>query len=196
MGKNQRHIVTGKNRQKGTPDKNNRRMLNGMLWIARTGAQWREMPECYGPWQSVYARFRKWQDIGIWEKIFHILSGDADMENLSIDSTLNTKIHAVVDGLGNPVAFLLSAGTDAGSTHAIELLSQLPIKNSNILGDKAYGAQKIRTYITEAGAVYTIPPKGNSKKSWKCDYWLYKERRLVECFFSKNQVVPTSCHSL
>ena len=127
------------------------------------------MPECYGPWQSVYARFRKWQKTGIWEKIFHMLSSDADMENLSIGSTmvkvhqstngspekggnqkqlagqgggLNTKIHAVVDGLGNPVAFLLSAGTDADSTHAIELLSKLPIEISNILGDKAYDAQK------------------------------------------------------
>lgn len=98
---------------------------------------------------------------------------------------LNTKIHAVVDGIGNPVAFLLSAGTDADSTHAIELLSQLPIENSNILGDKAYGTQKIRTYITEAGAVYTIPPKVNTKDPWECDYWLYKERHLVECFFQK-----------
>ncbi|MDE7137876.1 MAG: transposase, partial [Ruminococcus sp.] len=51
---------------------------------------------------------------------------------------------------------LLSAGTDADSTYAIELLSKLPIESSNILGDKAYGTQKIRTYITEAGAVYTI----------------------------------------
>lgn len=74
-----------------------------MLWIARTGAQWREMPECYGPWQSVYARFRKWQYIGIWEKIFHILSGDADMENLSIDSTM-IKVHQSTNGSPEKVA--------------------------------------------------------------------------------------------
>lgn len=85
---------TGK---KGRPAKNNRSMLNGMLWIARTGAQWREMPECYGPWQSVYARFRKWQEIGIWEKIFHMLSSDADMENLSIDLTM-IKVHQSTNG--------------------------------------------------------------------------------------------------
>ena len=36
-------------------------MLNGMLWIARSGAQWKELPEAYGPWQSVYARFAKWR---------------------------------------------------------------------------------------------------------------------------------------
>ena len=85
---------TGK---RGRPAKNNRIMLNGMLWIARTGAQWREMTECYGPWQSVYARFRKWQKDGVWEKIFHTLSSDADMENLSIDSTM-AKAHQSTNG--------------------------------------------------------------------------------------------------
>lgn len=85
---------TGK---RGRPAKNNRIMLNGMLWIAKTGAQWREMPECYEPWQSVYARFRKWQKDGVWEKIFHTLSSDADMENLSIDSTM-AKAHQSTNG--------------------------------------------------------------------------------------------------
>ena len=85
---------TGK---RGRPAKNNRIMLNGMLWIARTGAQWREIPECYGPWQSVYARFRKWQKDGVWEEIFHTLSSDADIENLSIDSTM-AKAHQSTNG--------------------------------------------------------------------------------------------------
>jgi len=53
----------------------------------------------------------------------------------------NTKIHALVDGLGNPLAFLLSSGNDHDSKHAIPLLSQIDIEGSNILGDKAYGAK-------------------------------------------------------
>ena len=69
---------TGK---RGRPAKNNRIILNGMLWIVRTGAQWREMPECYGPWQSVYARFRKWQKDGVWEKIFHTLPLEEHVED-------------------------------------------------------------------------------------------------------------------
>ena len=64
------------------PHKDNRTMLNGMLWIVRSGAQWRELPEAYGPWQSVYARFAKWRDDGTLERVFHTLSGDEDMENL------------------------------------------------------------------------------------------------------------------
>ena len=149
-------------------------MLNGMLWIARSGAQWRELPESYGPWQSVYARFAKWRDDGTLEGVFHALSEAADMENLSMDSTcvkvhesanggkktadkavgrirggLNTKIHAVVDGLGNPVEFLLSAGNDHDSVHAVELLEKVKISGSHVLADRAYGARAIREYISE-----------------------------------------------
>jgi transposase len=86
---------------------------------------------------------------------------------------------------GKRTAFLLSAGTDEDSTHAIELLSQLSIENSNILGDKAYGSEKIRTYIVKRGATYTILPKVNTKEPWECDLWLYKERNLVKYFFQK-----------
>ena len=72
-------------------------MLNGMLWIARSGAQWRELPSCYGPWQSIYSRFAKWRDGGILEKVFRTLSSDADMENISIDSTC-VKVHQSANG--------------------------------------------------------------------------------------------------
>lgn len=85
---------TGK---RGRPSKSNRNMLNGMLWIARSGAQWREMPSCYGPWQSVYSRFAKWRDSGVLEKVFYTLSSDADMENISIDST-SVKVHQSANG--------------------------------------------------------------------------------------------------
>lgn len=74
---------------------------------------------------------------------------------------LNTKIHAIVDGLGNPVEFLLSAGNDHDSVHAVELLRRANIRGSNILGDRAYGAAAIRSYIMESGACYTIPPQSN-----------------------------------
>ena len=74
-------------------------MLNGMLWIVRSGAQWRELPEVYGPWQSVYARFATWRDGGILEAIFRVLSEDADKENLSIDSTC-IKVHESANGGG------------------------------------------------------------------------------------------------
>lgn len=85
---------TGK---KGRPRKDNRTMLNGMLWILRSGAQWREMPECYGKWQAVYARFRKWEKDGIFEMIFRELNPNADMEYISMDST-SIKVHESSNG--------------------------------------------------------------------------------------------------
>lgn len=97
----------------------------------------------------------------------------------------NTKIHALVDGLGNPLAFLLSSGNDHDSVHAIPLLKKLEIAGSNILGDKAYGAKIIRDYISSQNATYTIPPRENCPKPWNVDWHTYKERHLVECFFQK-----------
>lgn len=97
----------------------------------------------------------------------------------------NTKIHTLVDGLGNPLAFMLSSGGDHDSVHAVPLLQQIDIKGSNILGDKAYGAKTIREYITSQGAAYTIPPKENCAAPWPVDWHTYKERHLIECFFQK-----------
>ena len=71
----------------------------------------------------------------------------------------NTKIHTLVDGLDNPLAFMLSSGADHDSTHAVSLLQEVDIEGSTILGDKAYGAKAICEYITSQGATYTIPPR-------------------------------------
>ena len=109
-------------------------------------------------------------------------------ENKAIGLTkggLNTKNHAIVDGLGNPVAFLLSPGNDRDSTHAIELMNRTDITGSNLLADKAYGTKAILAYIKDHGATVVIPPKSNAKEPWPVDYWLYKERHLIECFFQK-----------
>ena len=51
----------------GRPRKNDRVMLNGMLWILRTGAPWRDLPERYGPWRSVWRRFDRWRRAGVIE---------------------------------------------------------------------------------------------------------------------------------
>ena len=82
-------LLPGERRGKsGRPAKDNRTMLNGMVWIARSGAPWRDLPERYSPWQSVYSRFRKWIEEGILDNIFRVLALDADEENLSMDSTI------------------------------------------------------------------------------------------------------------
>ena len=76
----------------GRPPKNDRIILNGMLWMARSGAGWEDLPERYGPWKTVYSRFCKWRDDSTFLSIFTALNEEPDMENLSLDST-SVKAH-------------------------------------------------------------------------------------------------------
>jgi transposase len=76
----------------GRPPKDNRLMVNGMLWMARSGAGWEDLPERYGPWKTVYSRFCKWRPDGTFLRIFQAVGEDSDMETLSLDST-SVKAH-------------------------------------------------------------------------------------------------------
>jgi len=81
----------------GRPSGDNRTALNGILWIARSGAPWRDLPERYGSWSSLYDRFARWSEAGVIERIFEALAVDADMQDLSLDST-SIKVHQHATG--------------------------------------------------------------------------------------------------
>jgi transposase len=76
----------------GRPAQDHRRIINGILWIDRTGAPWRDLPDRYGPWQTVASRFYRWQQAGIWQRIFAALQQQADQ-----DGRLDWETH-YVDG--------------------------------------------------------------------------------------------------
>jgi len=76
----------------GRPPKPHRPLINGIVWIARSGAPWRDLPERYGPWETVYTRFRELVDNGVLVKMFHDLNIDADMQDISLDST-SIRVH-------------------------------------------------------------------------------------------------------
>ena len=98
----------------------------------------------------------------------------------------STKIHAVVDALGNPIHVQLSPGNVNDVTVAQQLLESIQLQpGTTVLADKAYGKWALREYIAERGADFCIPPKINESDPWFVDWSLYKERHLIENFFLK-----------
>lgn len=85
-------LCPGKEGDPGRSGADNRLFLEGVLWIVRTGAPWRDLPECFGNWSSVWKRFRRWALKGVFEAIFKELSGDPDFEYALIDGTI-VKVH-------------------------------------------------------------------------------------------------------
>jgi len=81
-------LCSGKVSERGVTGRDNRLFVEAVLWIARTGSPWRDLPKHFGPWHTVYMRFSRWSKKGIWARIAEALKGDADLEQLFIDSTI------------------------------------------------------------------------------------------------------------
>ena len=66
--------------------------VEAVLWIARTGSPWRDLPECFGNWNTVFKRFRHWVKLDVFRSVFDALSADPDMEFAMVDGTI-VKVH-------------------------------------------------------------------------------------------------------
>jgi transposase len=123
------------NKPRGVPRVNDRRVLNGIFWVLRSGAPWRDLPEAFGPYTTCYNRFVRWRRAGVWGRIIDSLAAAHDAAVQMIDTSivrvhqhgacitrnqrqsmgrsrggLTSKIHAVVDSNGLPVRLALSPG--------------------------------------------------------------------------------------
>jgi transposase len=199
--KNTKRVYVGK-------EKRCKKFFEAIFWMARTGAQWRELPEEYGIWNSVFSRFNSWSKKKIWDKLLEFCVQDPDLEYVMIDSTIirahacaagygeqkneglgrsvggfTTKIHAKVDALGNPLQFIITSGQTNDVTQAKALLND--VFDSYVIADKIYGSAEVRAQIRNQNCKDVIPPKSNSVSPIEYDKIIYKERHVIECFFGK-----------
>lgn len=89
--------LPGKLGDPGRSAADNRLFLEGVLWVARAGAPWRDLPETFGKWNSVFQRFRRLALKGVFERLFQLLSDDPDFEYALIDGTI-VKVHRHATG--------------------------------------------------------------------------------------------------
>ena len=82
-----RDLLPGKKGDPGVTARDNRLFIDAVLWIAKTGAPWRDLPERFGNWNSTWKRFDRWARKGVWQKVFETLQ-DPDLEWLILDSTV------------------------------------------------------------------------------------------------------------
>lgn len=187
-----------------------RLILEGILYRMRTGIPWRDLPEYFGLWNTVFRRFNLWSKKGVMSLIFKYLSGIADTDWLFIDGSIvrahqhssgaiseeneaigksrggnSTKIHLAVDSGGLPVHFELSGGQIHDITHAPSLVSESP-KAEVVIADKGYDSEAFREHVRNCGARPEIPRRENSKiGNEDMDWCLYKYRHMVENAFCR-----------
>ena len=188
--------------------------MEGVYFILKTGAQWRELPSLYGKWRSIHKRYESWCRKGVLSKVLDVFSIGYDEESVMIDATIvrahpcaagykkgqndrealgrskggfTTKIHAVVDALGQALKLSLTAGQRHDITQTPHLIEGFA--NSNVIADKAYDSKAFIEQIEKQHCTPVIPPRSNRKDPRYYDEHLYKERHLVECFFR-------ACHQL
>lgn len=105
-------LLPGKEGDPGRTGENNRRFVEGVLWMVRTGAPWRDLPEYFGKWSSVWKRFRRWALKGVFEKLFQALSDEPDFEYALIDGTI-VKVHRHATGAKGGLSIRPSAARAA-----------------------------------------------------------------------------------
>lgn len=127
----------------GRPNNDHRRMVNGMRWIDRTGAPWRDLPERYGKWSSVASRFYRWQKAGVWQQVLAVLQADADRQG-----QLQWDIHYVD---GTIVRAHQHAAGAAHTTADHEALGRSRGGFSTKIHMRVEGAGKPMTFVLTAG---------------------------------------------
>jgi len=198
-------------RQQGIYDKPNlRKMVEGMLYRMRVGCPWRDLPEAFGRWNSIYKKFNRWSSQNKLMTVFQALIQDPDCEWEFMDGSFvkahqhahgaagddeqaiaqsrggqTTKIHMIVESGGLPLDFELTGGNVNDVNIAPILLQQVPV-STHTIADRGYDSEQVRMIIRKKGSMPVIPRKRNSIiGNADMDWCLYKYRHLVENLFAR-----------
>ena len=173
---------------RGVPRVDDRRVLNGIFWVLRSGAPWRDLPVTYGPRTTCYNRFVRWRRAGIWESIMNALATGHDAAVQMIDTSmvrvhqhaaciadsaneavgrsrggLTTKVHVVVDGKGLPLRLGVTPGEAHDNRLCSTLLSGLSPKTM-VLADRGYDADWILGARQPAGRMGQYSTEAKSQR--------------------------------
>jgi len=185
----------------GKPSVDGRRVLSGIILVSRNGLRWRDAPAAYGPHKTLYNRWRRWSEAGVFVRMMEGLSGaQTERRTVMIDATylkthrtassltvkkvglgrligrtkggMNTKFHAVTDANGRPISLFMTAGQVSDYTGAAALL-----------GDRGYDADWFRGALEAKGVTPCIPGRKTRTEPIRYDKRRFKRRNRIEIMF-------------
>ena len=191
-----------------------RRFLSALVWITKQGATWRALRKTYGYWNSIYRRFGKWCDAGVFEKLHEHFHDAGEISALLVDSTIvrahssaagapkknggqesealgrgfhggfTTKLNAAVSDTFLPLRFILTAGACYDVPRAPALIAGYSFE-SVMVSDAAYDSDAFRADIVAQSGVAVIRPRKNRVEDRPYDKDVYKLRNVIERFFHR-----------
>ena len=197
---------------KGRPRRAHREVLEGILWVLRTGAQWADLPGKYPPYQTCHRRFQEWVGDGVLKSVLEALAqnlaarGELDLSECFIDGTFvaakkggsdvgttkrgkGSKVMAVADAAGTCLALHLASASPHEVRLAHETLAAGHVKSKpeKLIGDKAYDSDPLDAELAEQGVELIAPHRSNRTKPKTQDgrkLRRYKRRWKIERLFA------------
>ncbi|RJT23430.1 IS5 family transposase, partial [Chakrabartia godavariana] len=197
----------------GKPRVDDRRVLSGIIFVNRNGLRWRDAPAAYGPHKTLYNRWKRWGEAGVFIRMMEGLSGtQTERRTVMIDATylkahrtasslrvkkgglgrligrtkggMNTKLHAVTDANGRPISLFMTAGQVSDYIGAAAMLESLP-RAQWLLGDRGYDADWFRDALQAKGITPCIPGRKSRTEPIRYDKRRYKRRNRIAIMFGR-----------